>query len=147
MRDTAAPLYTLCRSVVILESRVDTQSAEFAQNRAHNLRLIEDLRERLRRVRAGGGEEAVQRHRSRGKLLARERIERLIDPGTPFLELSPLAANGMYDDEAPSAGIVTGIGSVEGKEVAIVANDATVKGGTYYPMTVKKHLRLQEIAE
>src|SRR5918912_4089977 len=95
----------------------------------------------------GGGEEAVRRHRARGKLLARERVERLLDPGAPFLELSPLAANGMYDDEAPSAGIVTGIGTVGGREVAIVANDATVKGGTYYPMTVKKHLRLQEIAE
>jgi len=133
--------------VVVLESRIDPLSAEFAQNREHNLRLIEDLRARLRRVREGGGPESVQRHRARGKLLARERVERLVDPDTPFLELSPLAANGMYDDEAPAAGIVTGIGSVEGKEVAIVANDATVKGGTYYPITVKKHLRLQEIAE
>jgi len=133
--------------VVVLESRIDPLSAEFAQNRELNLRLIEDLRARLRRVRESGGPESVQRHRARGKLLARERVERLVDPDTPFLELSPLAANGMYDDEAPAAGIVTGIGSVEGKEVAIVANDATVKGGTYYPITVKKHLRLQEIAE
>ena len=131
----------------MLESRVDPASAEFQANREISLGLVRDLRERLTRVQQGGGEEAVRRHRSRGKLLARERIEKLVDPGTPFLELSPLAANGMYDDDAPSAGIVTGIGSVAGKEVAIVANDATVKGGTYYPMTVKKHLRLQEIAE
>jgi len=133
--------------VAVVESRVDPASPEYQANRDHNLALVSDLRARLARVQLGGGEEAVRRHRSRGKLLARERIERLVDPGTPFLELSPLAANGMYDDDAPSAGLVTGIGSVEGKEVAIVANDATVKGGTYYPMTVKKHLRLQEIAE
>ena len=130
-----------------LESRIDPSSEEFSANRDHNLRLVSGLRDRLARVRQGGGEEAVRRHRARHKLLARERIERLIDPGTPFLELSPLAANGMYEDDAPSAGIVTGIGEVEGKEVAIVANDATVKGGTYYPLTVKKHLRLQEIAD
>jgi acetyl-CoA carboxylase carboxyltransferase component len=133
--------------VVVLESRIDPLAPEFSANREHNLALVEDLRLRLRRVRAGGSPEAVRRHRARRKLLARERIDHLLDPGAPFLELSPLAATGMYDDEAPSAGIVTGIGSVEGKEVAIVANDATVKGGTYYPMTVKKHLRLQEIAE
>ena len=131
----------------VFQSRVDPASADFGANQAHNLRLVEDLRARLERVRAGGGPEAVRRHRQRGKLLARERIDCLLDPGSPFLELSPLAANGMYDDEAPSAGIVTGIGSIAGKEVAIIANDATVKGGTYYPMTVKKHLRLQEIAE
>jgi len=132
--------------VAVLESRVDPQSPEFQANFEHNMRLVDDLRARLERVRQGGGTEAVARHRARGKLLARERIERLLDPGTPFLELSPLAANGMYNDEAPSAGIVTGVGSVCGKEVAIIANDATVKGGTYYPLTVKKHLRLQEIA-
>jgi len=132
--------------VAVLESRVDPQSPEFQANFEHNMRLVDDLRARLERVRQGGGTEAVARHRARGKLLARERIERLLDPGTPFLELSPLAADGMYNDEAPSAGIVTGVGSVCGKEVAIVANDATVKGGTYYPLTVKKHLRLQEIA-
>jgi propionyl-CoA carboxylase len=131
----------------VLTSSVDTRSPEFAANREHNLRLIEEFRQRLASVRQGGGPEAVARHRARKKLLARERIERLLDPDTPFLEFSPLAANGMYDDEAPAAGIVTGIGSVDGKEVAIVANDATVKGGTYYPITVKKHLRLQEIAE
>jgi propionyl-CoA carboxylase len=133
--------------VTALVSRIDPPSAEFCANRDHNLSLARDLRERLARAREGGGGEAVRRHRARGKLLARERIECLVDPATPFLELSPLAANGMYDDDAPSAGIVTGIGQVEGKQVAIVANDATVKGGTYYPMTVKKHLRLQEIAE
>jgi acetyl-CoA carboxylase carboxyltransferase component len=132
--------------VAELESRVDVSSPDFLANRERNLDLVGDLRKRLARVRLGGGQEAVRRHQARGKLLARERVERLVDPASPFLELSPLAANGMYDDEAPSAGIVTGIGSVDGKEVAIVANDATVKGGTYYPMTVKKHLRLQEIA-
>ena len=115
-------------------------------NREANLALIRELRERLEVVRRGGGDESVRRHRERGKLLARERIDRLVDPGSPFLELSPLAAWDMYDGDAPSAGIVTGIGVVGGREVAIVANDATVKGGTYFPMTVKKHLRLQEIA-
>jgi 3-methylcrotonyl-CoA carboxylase beta subunit len=133
--------------MAVLESRIDASTEEFRANCAQSLELVADLRARLTRVKAGGGEESVRRHRGRGKLLARERIERLVDPGTPFLELSPLAANGMYDDEAPSAGIVTGIGSVYGKEVALVANDATVKGGTYYPITVKKHLRLQEIAD
>ena len=115
-------------------------------NRAANLALVGELRERLALVRAGGGEDAVAKHRARGKLLARERIDRLVDPGTPFLELSPLAAWDLYGGDAPGAGIVTGIGVVDGREVAIVANDATVKGGTYFPVTVKKHLRLQEIA-
>ena len=112
-----------------------------------NLDDLEMLRERLYVVEQGGGAAQMARHRSRGKLPARERIEALIDPGTPFLELSPLAAWGMYDGDAPSAGIVTGVGLVAGREVVIVANDATVKGGSYYPMTVKKHLRAQEIAE
>src|SRR4029434_10361402 len=93
-----------------------------------------------------GGERARQRHVDRGKLLPRERVDALLDPGTPFLELSPLAAHGMYDDQAPAAGIITGIGRVSGRECLIVCNDATVKGGTYYPMTVKKHVRAQEIA-
>jgi propionyl-CoA carboxylase len=132
--------------MAVLDSRVDPSSAEFHANREHHLALVEDLRARLRHVREGGGSGGVRRHRQRGKLLARERIDHLLDPHTPFLELSPLAANGMYDDEAPSAGIVTGIGTIQGRQVAIVANDATVKGGTYYPMTVKKHLRLQEVA-
>ncbi len=108
--------------------------------------LIDDLNERLARVRLGGGEKSVERHHARGKLLARERIERLCDPGTPFLELSALAAEELYDGAAPGAGVVTGVGLVRGRRVVIVANDATVKGGTYYPITVKKHLRAQEVA-
>ena len=108
--------------------------------------LVAELRERTAPVAQGGGEKAVERHRSRGKLTARERIDRLVDPGTAFLELNALAAWELYDDDAPSAGIVTGIGVVEGRQCAIVANDATVKGGSYYPLTVKKHLRAQEIA-
>src|SRR4051794_24971210 len=109
--------------------------------------LLEELRARTARVAAGGGERAVERHRSRGKLLARERIDRLVDPGTAFLELNALAAWDLYDGQAPSAGIVTGIGVVEGRECVLVANDATVKGGSYFPLTVKKHLRAQELAE
>src|SRR4051794_39796900 len=108
--------------------------------------LVEDLRERLAVVRRGGSEAARTRHLGRGKLLARDRVDRLLDPGSPFLELSPLAATGMYEDAVPSAGIVTGIGRVGGRECVVVANDATVKGGTYYPITVKKHLRAQEVA-
>ncbi len=108
--------------------------------------LVDDLRVQLARVRGGGGPVAVERHRKRGKLTARDRIDRLVDPGSPFLELSALAAHGMYDDAAPSAGVVAGIGIVSGIPCVIVANDATVKGGTYYPMTVKKHLRAQEVA-
>src|SRR5687767_8337756 len=108
--------------------------------------LVADLNEQLARVRMGGGEKARARHTSRGKLLPRERVDRLLDKGAPFLELSPLAAHGMYDGDAPGAGIVTGVGRVAGRECVIVANDATVKGGTYYPMTVKKHLRAQEVA-
>jgi 3-methylcrotonyl-CoA carboxylase beta subunit/propionyl-CoA carboxylase len=130
-----------------LETRVDPRSDDFRRNLEHNLGLVRQLRERLVQVRAGGGAEAVARHRSRGKLLARERVDALLDPGTPFLELSPLAGWELYDGDAPAGGLVTGIGRVEGREVAIVANDATVKGGTYYPITVKKHLRLQEIAQ
>jgi 3-methylcrotonyl-CoA carboxylase beta subunit len=115
-------------------------------SREDHLALIEDLDARLARVRAGGGEKARQRHLDRDKLLPRDRVERLCDPGTPFLELSALAAEELYDNAAPGAGIVTGVGVVHGRRVVIVANDATVKGGTYYPMTVKKHLRAQEIA-
>jgi 3-methylcrotonyl-CoA carboxylase beta subunit len=115
-------------------------------DRDGHLALIADLEERLARTRAGGGERAMQRHVERGKLPVRERIERLVDPGSPFLELSPLAAEEMYDGDAPGAGIVTGVGVVEGRRCVVVANDATVKGGTYYPMTVKKHLRAQEVA-
>ncbi|HEU4656695.1 MAG TPA: carboxyl transferase domain-containing protein, partial [Capillimicrobium sp.] len=114
--------------------------------REGHLELIADLEERLARARAGGGERARERHVARGKLLPRDRVERLCDPGAPFLELSPLAAEEMYDGAAPAAGVVAGIGMVEGRRCVIVANDATVKGGTYFPMTVKKHLRAQEIA-
>jgi 3-methylcrotonyl-CoA carboxylase beta subunit len=108
--------------------------------------LVEELRERLAVVRQGGSQKARDRHTSRGKLLVRDRVDRLLDPGSPFLELSPLAATGMYDDAVPAAGLVTGVGRISGHECVVVANDATVKGGTYYPMTVKKHLRAQEIA-
>ncbi len=133
--------------MAVLRSNVDTSSAEFRANAEHHRGLLAELQARLRSAQAGGGEAAVARHHRRGKLLARERIARLCDSGAPFLELSPLAAWQLYDGEAPSAGIVTGIGRVEGQEVMIVANDATVKGGTYFPLTVKKHLRAQEIAE
>src|SRR5438093_5394660 len=108
--------------------------------------LVAELRSKLETVKKGGGAAAVKRHKERGKMFVRERIDAVIDPGTPFLELSPLAANGMYDNEAPCAGLVTGIGMIQGHQTVIVANDATVKGGTYFPITVKKHLRAQEIA-
>src|SRR5438067_5747288 len=108
--------------------------------------LVAELRERTAQVALGGGEKAVDRHRSRGKLTARERIDRLVDPGSAFLELSALAAWDLYDGQAPAAGIVTGIGVIEGQECVVIANDATVKGGTYFPLTVKKHLRAQEVA-
>jgi len=130
----------------VLESHVDPASEDFRENLARMDALEADLRRRLAEARAGGGEEAVRRHREQGKLLARERIERLLDPGTPFLEIGALAACGLYDGAAPSAGIVTGVGRVRGREVMVVANDATVKGGTYFPLTVKKHLRAQEVA-
>ena len=129
-----------------LTSRIDTGSDAFRANGDHMRTLVEDLRSRVARVADGGGPDAQKRHAARGKLLPRERVRALLDPGSPFLEFSQLAAFGMYDDDAPSAGIITGLGRVEGREVVIVANDATVKGGTYYPMTVKKHLRAQEIA-
>ncbi len=128
-------------------TRLERRSDTYTENFERMARLVAELREALSSVRAGGGPEATEKHRKRGKLTARERIDRLVDPGSDFLEFSALAANGMYKNEAPSAGIVTGIGIVEGQHCIIVANDATVKGGTYYPMTVKKHLRAQEIAE
>jgi acetyl-CoA carboxylase carboxyltransferase component len=115
-------------------------------NRAAMQELVAELRSRLDTVKRGGGEAAVKRHKERGKMFVRERIDAVLDRNTPFLEFSPLAANGMYDDEAPSAGLVTGIGMIQGHQTVIVANDATVKGGTYFPITVKKHLRAQEIA-
>ncbi|MEZ5966393.1 MAG: carboxyl transferase domain-containing protein [Planctomycetota bacterium] len=130
----------------VLSSRVQTGAPEFQQNRDHHLRLIADVQAAFDKVAAAGGAEATARHAKRGKLLPRARIDRIVDPGTAFLELSPLAAWEMYDGEAPAAGVVTGVGVVEGREVMIVANDATVKGGTYFPMTVKKHVRAQEIA-
>ena len=130
----------------VLESRVDTASAEFAENRSRMDALVAELRERLATVRRGGGEAATRRHREQGKLLVRERIDKLLDPGSPFLEIGALAAWGLYDGQAPAAGLVCGIGRVRGREVMVVANDATVKGGTYFPLTVKKHLRAQEIA-
>jgi 3-methylcrotonyl-CoA carboxylase beta subunit len=132
--------------VPTIKSRLDTGSPAFKANAAHHRALADELRAEVARAAEGGGPEAQRKHTARGKLLPRERVRALLDPGTPFLELSQLAAHGMYGDEAPSAGIVTGIGRVEGREVVIVANDATVKGGTYYPMTVKKHLRAQEVA-
>src|SRR5947207_690 len=133
--------------MAIIETRVDRNSPEFQENAHYLQQQLALLRERIQLVQQGGGADAIAKHRKRNKLLARERIQLLCDPDTPFLELSPLAAWDMYDNEAPSAGIVTGIGLVEGQECMIVANDATVKGGTYHPMTVKKHLRAQEIAE
>ncbi len=131
---------------MILRTDIETRSPEFAVNAAAMRALVTDLRDKVATVAQGGGEAARNRHRSRGKLLSRERVAGLIDPGSPFLELSQLAAYGLYDGEVPSAGIVTGIGSIAGRECVIVANDATVKGGTYFPITVKKHLRAQEIA-
>ncbi len=130
----------------VLRSAASPGSEEYKANLEANQRLVDDLRAQLDWAALGGGERARERHRSRGKLLPRERVDRLIDPGAPFLELSPMAAHGLYDDEAPGAGIITGIGRVSSRECVIVANDATVKGGTYYPMTVKKHLRAQEVA-
>src|SRR5688572_3742676 len=126
------------------QTRPDTE--EFAANRDRMSRLVAELGERTAQVHRGGGERAVQRHREQGKLLVRERIARLVDADSPFLELSPLAAWELYDGDAPGAGLVTGIGRVSGREVLVVANDATVKGGTYYPLTVKKHVRAQQIA-
>jgi 3-methylcrotonyl-CoA carboxylase beta subunit len=132
--------------VAVLTSRVERDSDSFAQRRARMEGLVAELRERTAAVARGGGEKALERHRSRGKLPARERIDRLVDPGSAFLELNALAAWDLYDGQAPSGGIVTGIGLVEGQECVIVANDATVKGGSYFPLTVKKHLRAQEVA-
>ncbi len=130
-----------------IESRLNTRSDEFAANAQAMAALVEDLRRRVEQASQGGGEAARAKHAARGKLLPRERVDQLLDPGTPFLELSQLAAWDMYGNEAPSAGIITGVGRVAGVECAIVCNDATVKGGTYFPMTVKKHLRAQEIAQ
>jgi acetyl-CoA carboxylase carboxyltransferase component len=132
--------------VAVLSSQAERGSEEFERRRERMTGLVAELRERTALVARGGGERAVERHRSRGKLTARERIDRLLDPDTAFLELNALAAWDVYDGEAPSAGIVTGVGVVEGRECVVVANDATVKGGSYFPLTVKKHLRAQEVA-
>src|SRR4026207_1170045 len=138
-----------------LSSSIDSASPEFKQNAEHHRALADELKQRLAKVREGGGEKYRKRQEEQGKLFVRERIERLLDPNSPFLEFSTLAAWDMYEDRAsdgesqaaPGAGIVTGIGRVSNREVLIIANDATVKGGSYFPMTVKKHLRAQEVAE
>ena len=130
----------------VLSSLVDPRSPEFLDNATHLREQVAALDRKLEQASLGGGEKARTKHTERGKLLPRERISALLDPGSPFLELSPLAADGMYEDQAPGAGMVAGIGRVHGQEVVVVANDATVKGGTYFPITVKKHLRAQEIA-
>jgi acetyl-CoA carboxylase carboxyltransferase component len=130
----------------IIETKINTGDPIFKQNMAHNHALTEELKQRLAQVRQGGGPKYQQRHQEQGKLFVRDRIDRLLDPDAPFLELSPLTAWELYDNEAPCAGMVTGIGQVSGQQCLIIANDATVKGGTYYPMTVKKHLRAQQVA-
>lgn len=130
----------------IIETQIDSQSSTFRDNHESMLAHLKEWRRRIELVKLGGGAEAISKHKSRGKLTARERIEGLLDPGTSFLEFSTLAAWDMYENQAPAAGVITGIGVVSGVECVIVSNDATVKGGTYYPMTVKKHLRAQEIA-
>ncbi|WP_322008133.1 carboxyl transferase domain-containing protein [Paraburkholderia tropica] len=131
----------------IIESKLNPRSDEFKANAAALDALVADLRDKIQKLSLGGGAAARDKHVSRGKLLPRERIAQLLDPGTPFLELSQLAAYGMYNDDAPGAGVITGIGRIAGQECVIVCNDATVKGGTYYPVTVKKHVRAQEIAQ
>src|SRR4051812_163079 len=127
-----------------LQSTIDPHSSDFARNAQVMQVLVEDLRQKLDEVMKGGSEEARARHAARGKLLPRERVDLLLDPGSPFLELSALAAYGMYGGDVPSASIITGIGRISGRECVVIANDATIKGGTYYPMTVKKHLRAQD---
>ena len=130
----------------IIESKLSTRDPAFTRNREAMSALVADLRTRVAAIEQGGGEAARRRHVARGKLLPRERVRTLLDPGSPFLELSQLAAHDMYGDTIAAAGIITGIGRIAGRECVIVCNDATVKGGTYFPMTVKKHVRAQEIA-
>ena len=132
--------------MTLLTTRIDENSDAFRRHAAHNRGLAEELRAKVADAALGGNEKSRERHVSRGKLLPRERVERLLDPGSPFLEIGQLAACDMYKQEVPGAGMIAGIGRVSGRETMIVCNDATVKGGTYYPMTVKKHLRAQEIA-
>lgn len=131
---------------VRLSSRVDRSSRAFALNAETMCAGTADLRRRVELARLGGSSQSRERHIGRGKLLPRDRVDLLLDAGSPFLELSALAATGLYGDEAPGAGLIAGVGRVSGRECVLVANDATVKGGTYYPMTVKKHLRAQEVA-
>jgi 3-methylcrotonyl-CoA carboxylase beta subunit len=131
----------------VIVSKIKTDSPEFVQNNESNRKLVDDLRQVQERIAQGGSERARKKHLSRGKLLPRDRVRTLVDPGSPFLEIGQLAAYGLYDNDVPSAGIITGIGQVSDTDCVIVANDATVKGGTYYPLTVKKHLRAQEVAE
>ena len=133
-------------SAAVLDTKLSRDDAAFRANAAHNRALAEELRARVAAAALGGDQAARDRHEGRGKLLPRDRVERLLDPGTAFLEIGQLAANGLYDDQVPGAGMIAGIGRVAGRQVMIVCNDATVKGGTYYPLTVKKHLRAQEIA-
>ncbi|WP_460369051.1 carboxyl transferase domain-containing protein [Actinocorallia lasiicapitis] len=130
----------------MLGTRADTAGESFKRNAEANRELADELRDRLDKAALGGPERARDKHVARGKLLPRERVDRLLDPGSPFLELSPLAAGGLYGDAAPGASMITGIGRVSGREIVVIANDATVKGGTYFPLTVKKHLRAQEVA-
>ena len=134
-------------TMTVLQTQLNPRSAEFAANAAAMQSVVDDLRAHLERVAQGGGDAARAKHTARGKLLPRERVQMLLDPGTPFLEVAPLAALNMYNNDAPSSGVIVGIGRVAGVDCMIVCNDATVKGGTYYPMTVKKHLRAQEIAQ
>jgi 3-methylcrotonyl-CoA carboxylase beta subunit len=134
-------------SAPVLSTTLNTDAPESRDRAAHNRRLAEQLRARVAQAALGGSEASRARHESRGKLLPRDRVERLLDPGSPFLEIGQLAANGLYSDEVPGAGLIAGIGRVSGRQAMIVCNDATVKGGTYYPLTIKKHLRAQEIAE
>ncbi|HEB84943.1 MAG TPA: methylcrotonoyl-CoA carboxylase, partial [Bacteroidetes bacterium] len=129
-----------------IPSQIRTSDPEFKANVEHQKRVEAEYLELYEKIRRGGPPKYVERHKARGKMTARERIEALIDPDTAFLELSPLAAYGMYNNEAPAAGVITGIGRVHGREVLIIANDATVKGGTYFPMTIKKHVRAQQVA-
>jgi len=130
----------------VIETNIDTLDKDYKENYKHYESLAKNLKQNIATVSKGGGDEKIKLHKSRNKMLVRERIDALLDPDTPFMEFNTLAGYGMYNDKAPCAGIVTGIGIVHGREVVIVANDATVTGGTYYPMTVKKHLRAQEIA-
>jgi 3-methylcrotonyl-CoA carboxylase beta subunit len=129
-----------------IESGLDISSIDFARNAEAMRGLVAELRDRLKEVAGGGGKASRARHTARGKMLARQRVDLLVDPGTAFLELSPLAAHGLYGGDVHSASIITGVGRIAGRECVIVANDATIKGGTYYPMTVKKHLRAQDVA-